>query len=243
MIEPDRLPDVADPAITSWSFHGVRLSTVSNPARRAARGGDWCESFAVSDDVIALSIGDVCGHGIEKHGTMVAVRGAIRAAAHRGSNPAHTLAEANLFLLAYDPGEYATAIFGLLNVRRRTLVFANAGHPPPLMAGAGDARFLEYAEPDLPLGLQAELWPELHHISVPSAAMLVFYTDGVSEHERMASHGATQLTNAAIFAYKFPDLAAAGVIERQMFLTGSNGDDVAILAAWTPAATATVSLP
>jgi serine phosphatase RsbU (regulator of sigma subunit) len=224
--------------MTSWSFHGVRLSTVTNPARRAVRGGDWCESFAVSDDIVALSIGDVCGHGIEKHGAMVAVRSAIRAAATRGCNPAHTLAEANLFLLAYDPGEYATAIFGLLNVRRRTLVFANAGHPPPLLASEQDATFLEFSATDMPLGLQPELWPELHHISVPSAAMLVFYTDGVSEHERTALHGAAQLSNAAVFAYRFPELATAGVIERQMFLTGSNGDDVAILAAWTPPAAA-----
>lgn len=243
MIEPDGFVDFSEPAMTSWSFHGVRLSSVSNPARRALQGGDWCESFAVSDDVIALSIGDVCGHGIEKHGAMLAVRGAIRDAARRGCNPAHTLAEANLFLLAFDPGEYATAIFGLLNVRRRTLVFANAGHPPPLMAGAGAATFLECSEPDLPLGLQAELWPELHHVGVPPAAMLVFYTDGVSEHERTALHGATQLTDAAIFAFRYPDLATAGVIERQMFLTGSNGDDVAILAAWTPAETDSAGVP
>jgi serine phosphatase RsbU (regulator of sigma subunit) len=101
--------------------------------------------------------------------------------------------------------------------------------------GSGDATYMEFSATDLPLGFHAELWPQLHHIRVPAAAMLVFYTDGVSEHERTAQRGATQLADAAIFAYRFPELATAGVIERQMFLTGSNCDDVAILAAWTPA--------
>jgi hypothetical protein len=36
-----------------------------------------------------------------------------------------------------------------------------------------------------------------------------------------------------IFAYNVKHLASAAVIERQMFLTGSNFDDSAILTAWT----------
>jgi len=71
----------------------------------------------------------------------------------RGLDPAQTLVEAHRFLRAFDPDEDATALFGLLNLRSRTLVFANAGHPPPLMATPRETIFLEYVDTDLPLGV------------------------------------------------------------------------------------------
>ena len=233
MIEPLETLEISEPGTTSSVFHGVRLSTRIMPAALAERGGDWCETFAVSKDVVALSIGDICGHGVEKFAVMGEVRQAIRDAAALGLDPGQTLAAANGFLRRYDPEENATAIFALFNVRKRSLAFANAGHPPPLMAGPFGALFLEFPQADLPLGIVAELIPALHVVSVPAATLLVFYTDGVSERGRKPIEGEAQLREAAIFAHKASHLASAAVIERQMFLTGSNLDDAAILTAWT----------
>jgi serine phosphatase RsbU (regulator of sigma subunit) len=81
MIDPNESREFLEPATTSAAFHGVRLSTRIMPAALGAEGGDWCEGFVVSRDVIALSIGDVCGHGAEKSTAMVALRQAIRNAA------------------------------------------------------------------------------------------------------------------------------------------------------------------
>lgn len=234
MIDPVPIPYPPEPASMSWMVRGVRLSTRIMPAGRAARGGDWCEAFAVSEDIMALSIGDVCGHGDDKYAAMAATRLAIREAACRGLDPAQTLAEAHLFLRAFDPDEYATALFGLLNLRTQALVFANAGHPAPLMATPGEATYLEYAASDLPLGIEDPFMPALHEITIPASSLLVLYTDGVTEHERRPLHGAAELRNAAIFAANFSMLPTAAVIEKQMFLTGSNHDDAAILTVWTP---------
>lgn len=233
MIDPVPTSDVLEPASMSWMIHGVRVSTRVMPADRALRGGDWCEAFAVSGDLVALSIGDVCGHGDEKYAPMAAIRLAIREAACRGLDPAQTLAEAHLFLRALDPEEYATALFGLLNVRTRRLVFANAGHPAPLMATARETVYLEYPT-DLPLGIEDSFVPALHEVEVPASTLLVFYTDGVTEHEHKPLHGAAELREAAIFATQFSRLPTAAVIEKQLSLTGRNHDDAAILTAWTP---------
>jgi serine phosphatase RsbU (regulator of sigma subunit) len=203
------------------------------PAALGACGGDWCEAFVLARDVVALSIGDVCGHGPEKFTAMIALRQAIRDAAWLGLDPAQTLSAANAFLRRYDPDENATAVFALLNTRRRSLAFANAGHPPPLMAGALGALFLAYAQTDLPLGIAAEIVPDLHVVNVPASTLLVFYTDGVSERGQKPIQGEAQLRDAAMFAYQASHLLSAAVIERQMFLTGSNLDDAAILTAWT----------
>jgi serine phosphatase RsbU (regulator of sigma subunit) len=234
MLDPVRPSEVAEPASNSWSIHGVRLSTRIMAAEHSPLGGDWCEAFAVSDDVLALSIGDVCGHGKEKFGAMIATRQAIRDAACQGLDPVQTLVAGHRFLRAFDRDEYATALFGLLNLRTRTFAFANAGHPPPLMSSARETSFLEYAESDLPLGIEDPFLPVLRELGVPPGTLLVFYTDGVTEHKRKPLQGAAELRDAAIFAMQFSLVPTASVIEKQMFLSGSNRDDAAILTAWTP---------
>jgi serine phosphatase RsbU (regulator of sigma subunit) len=234
MIEPAGPLEAPEPASRSWWIQGVRLSSHIAAAERQARGGDWCEAFSISGHVVALSIGDVCGHGEEKHAAMSAIRETIRDAACRGLDPARTLLAGHRFMQAFDLAEYATALFGLLNLRERTFTFANAGHPAPLMASPRETTFLEYAQCDLPLGIADPFLPALRTVSIPPATLLVFYTDGVTEHARKPLEGSAELREAAIFATEYRLLPAASVIGKQMFLTGSNDDDAAILTAWTP---------
>ncbi len=233
-VEPIETQDPASPASSNWSLFGVELSARIIAAANGTRGGDWCEAFVVGDGVIALSIGDVCGHGKQKYLTMIAVRKAIRDAARRGLDPAQTLIEAHRFLRKLDPGEYATALFAHLHVATRVLTFANAGHPPPLVASSKSTAYLEFSEYDLPIGIEDTFGPALRTARMPEDALLVFYTDGVTERDRTPLKGEAELRDAAIFAYNFATLPSAQVIERQMHLGGSNHDDVAILTAWTP---------
>jgi serine phosphatase RsbU (regulator of sigma subunit) len=222
---------------TNTVFNGVRLSTLVTPADHAEQGGDWCETFVVSQDVIALSIGDVCGHGVDAFQTMLVARRAVRDAAFRGFDPAQVLTAANRAVCDLnEPETYASALFVLLDTRNGTLSFANAGHPPPLMVGSGGSAFLSYPVCDLPLGVKAVLKPVLHVASKPAHTLLVLYTDGVTEHERRDLRGAAQLRNAAIVAARRHVPPTARIIEELMLLTTSNPDDASILAAWTPRA-------
>ncbi len=136
MIAPIGTFNLQETSSTSSTFNGVRLSTRTMPAHGAARGGDWCEAFALSVDTVALSIGDVSGHGIETFQPMVAIRQALRNAAHRGLDPARTLLEARHLLGGAARDMYATAIFALLDSRTRTISLANAGHPSPMLMAA-----------------------------------------------------------------------------------------------------------
>jgi serine phosphatase RsbU (regulator of sigma subunit) len=234
MLDPLATDDPLEPTTISASFNGVQISSRIIPAAGAMHGGDWCDAFSVTDDVLALSIGDVCGHGDAKFESMVAVRQAIRNAALRGLDPAQTFAEVNRFMHRHRPGELATAIFALLDTRQRSMFYANAGHPPLLLAGSHGALFLEYPEPDLPLGIDPDFMPAIRQVSIPAATLIVFYTDGVSESGRNSVQGSLQLLAAAKFVRDFPELPSATIIEAMTLPTGSNIDDAAILTIRTP---------
>jgi serine phosphatase RsbU (regulator of sigma subunit) len=225
-----------DPAPRSavQTLYGVQMSARIMAANGALAGGDWCEAFAVAAGVIAFSIGDVCGHGDGTLAARIAIREAIGEAAHRGLDPAQTLLAAHDALRRHDPESYATAIVGLLYVEKGTFVFANAGHPAPLLCSMEGASYLEFPETFLPLGIEGLTIPKVRSIEVREASLLVLYTDGVTEHDRKALKGASELRNAAMFAYNFRSLPTAEVIERQMHLMNGNYDDAAILTAWVP---------
>jgi serine phosphatase RsbU (regulator of sigma subunit) len=229
MFDPIENDDSLESSGALIRFNGVEVSSRIIPAAGAKRGGDWCDAFAVTDDVVGISIGDVCGHGDLKFDSMVAIRQAIRTIALRGLDPAQTLAEVNRFLCRHDPSEIATGIFALLDTRKRSMTFANAGHPPLLVADAHGALFLDYAEHDLPLGIDPDFMPVAHAVRLPEAALIVFYTDGVTENGRDSVQGSMRLVAAAKFVLAFPELPSATTIEAMTLSTGSNFDDAAIL--------------
>jgi serine phosphatase RsbU (regulator of sigma subunit) len=217
-------------------INGAQVSTSIIPAGRAEGGGDWCEAFALGANLIALSIGDVCGHGMVKHAAMQALRGSIHDALADGATPAAAIEIANDFLRAYDCDENATAIVGIVDMRRRTLRFANAGHPPPLMAGAWGATFLEVPLADVPLGIGARVDATTHVVNIAPTTLVVLYTDGVSEHERDPITGAAELFAATLLAYEVPMTIPAALIEERLVLTDANRDDAAILTLRMPPA-------
>ncbi|GAC1300777.1 MAG: hypothetical protein NVSMB19_07870 [Vulcanimicrobiaceae bacterium] len=208
------------------------------PALQAARGGDWCEAFAVSEHVIALSVGDVCGHGAERYDVMSVVAQTVRNATLSGLDPAQALAATNRVVCGLEPELYATALLVLLDTRREAILFANAGHPPPLVVGRAGSRYLVDADAgaDVPLGVDPHQHPALHAASTPANTLLVLYTDGVTEHARRPAHGERSLREAAQWAYRQRAAPTASAIEESLYARGSNRDDAAILTAWLPRA-------
>jgi len=233
MIEQASEREADEPSATDFVLGDVALSSRIMPVHTQRLGGDWCEAFPVSRDQIGLSIGDVCGHGESKYRAMAAIRRSIRDAALRGSDPAHVLTVANRFLREYDLTELATAIFAFLNIRSQTLVYANAGHPVPLLVGPAGSLYFEARSPDLPLGCEAEAVPRIYTVPLPPGSLLVLYTDGVTEHQRRPLEGVEQLRKAALRAYATATRSAAVSIERSMRLSADNCDDAAILTART----------
>jgi serine phosphatase RsbU (regulator of sigma subunit) len=209
-----------DTSLTAWN----------SPFGGAQSGGDWCEAFALSEHVTALTIGDVSGHGETVAATMAVMRAAALRAIREIRIPSDVLAVLNGVAYTYGDGVIATAIVAILDRRFGTLAFANAGHPPPLALTADGHAFLQQPPADVPLGIFSNYLAADYVIALPADALVVFYTDGITEHKRDPVRGEADLVEAARVVHGLPELNAARAIARRVFRTRRGSDDAAALA-------------
>jgi serine phosphatase RsbU (regulator of sigma subunit) len=207
----------------------TRVTIWNGPSGRAQAGGDWSAAIELPDDVLALTIGDVSGHGAAVSGTMAAMRAAVYDVIACARVPSKVLARVNDVACAYDGGAIVTSIFAVLDRRRGTLSFANAGHPPPLVMTRASHAFLHHSPADLPLGIFANYRAADYVVAIPSDALVLFYTDGITEHQRDPIAGEAELVEAARTVYERPDVNAARAIARRVFMTNRGDDDAAAI--------------
>jgi serine phosphatase RsbU (regulator of sigma subunit) len=170
---PERLP----------TLPGVTLSATYVPAAAERQiGGDWYEVLAFTEERVLLIIGDVAGHGLDAAVIMNRVRQAMLGAAVSEVDPARILEQANKSLTASGYG-MVTAACCVFDPQSMRLVYASAGHPPPILAPPREqARSLPFGAP--PLGVVEDLQVESSTTTLERGTLLVLYTDGLIEEYR-----------------------------------------------------------
>ncbi|MFP8940042.1 SpoIIE family protein phosphatase [Streptomyces fenghuangensis] len=143
-------------------------------------GGDWYDAVVLPSGQVLLSVGDVAGHGIEAATGMVVLRNALRGLATTGAGPAQILAWLNTVAHHLTENVTATAVCGLYDPDTRTLRWARAGHPPPVLVRRGEAVTLPLVG-GLLLGAIAEAGYEEEKLVLEAGDMLLMYTDGLIE--------------------------------------------------------------
>ena len=161
----------------------IELSAIYVPASEERNiGGDWYDAVPLQNGLVLLIIGDVAGHGLEAAVVMSRVRLAMAAAAVMASDPKHILRMANQTLTAQSAG-LVTAACCLFEPNSGRLIYASAGHPPPVIVPPyGQAYALPYGGP--PLGLFETLMCETSIFSLERGSTIIFYTDGLIEQAR-----------------------------------------------------------
>ncbi|MBC5815590.1 MAG: SpoIIE family protein phosphatase [Candidatus Eremiobacteraeota bacterium] len=182
---PPKLPEIGNVRFSSAYAAAVKGEEV---------GGDWYDAFELPNGRIALSIGDVAGHGLEAAVTMGTVRQAIRTAALERSQPNDVLYRANAALSLDKRDTMVTAIFATFEPGSRLLEYAIAGHPRPLVVDArGHVQTLEGNGP--PLGaLYDTQRVEMMRATLPAGSSVVFFTDGLTEFDRDIARAENRLT-------------------------------------------------
>lgn len=171
-----------------------RLAAHWESARQV--GGDFYDAIPLSDHSVLLVVADVMGKGVPAAMFATIMRSLLRAMAARSHHPARLLKRLNelLYEELSTVGMFITAQLVFVDLNRRQLVAASAGHCPVLLVSGDHVRTLRVA--GTPLGILPNTSFRQHTATLASPAGLLLYTDGVTEavnpagemfgHERLA---------------------------------------------------------
>jgi PAS domain S-box-containing protein len=214
---PAQLPNLPD----------IRFSASYSAASESQRvGGDFYDAFELPDGRVALTIGDVTGHGLQAAVIMGEIRQALRAASFESADPAAILDRASRLLVASGRTVFVTAIVGVLDPVTGRFQYATAGHPPPLVDYAGGLRTLTGA--GLPIGLRDDEGVDFA-LRLKAPCTLVMFTDGLLEFARDLDEGERRIEEAirTLARDDIDHLAAA--LMKAVLRDDEPTDDIAIL--------------
>ena len=209
---------------------GWRLAASYVSAGRVGVGGDFYDVIPLSDERLALVIGDVMGRGVEAAAAMSQIRAALRAFVAVDPDPRAVMTRLDLLYEHFPSEQLVTVLYTLVDPRTDTATLACAGHLPPLLLDPdGTAEFVEEARGTI-LGVESS---ERVPVTVPFGPdrTLILFTDGLLERrgEDLES-GKERLRAAAGALGPAPD---ALDLDRLVALMRdpTRDDDVAVLAA------------
>jgi sigma-B regulation protein RsbU (phosphoserine phosphatase) len=167
---PGRLPELP----------GWELAVMWRAARQVA--GDFYDFFELPGGRLGLVIADVADKGMPAALFMTLTRTLVRAAALEEESPAAALARVNDLLVPdAEQGMFVTGVYAVLSLETGQLIYANAGHPPPLLLRSRTWKLERLGTGGMALGVLQGISLEERVVSMEPGVTLVFYTDGVTE--------------------------------------------------------------
>ena len=161
---------------------GVEFAARYRPAAGDV-AGDWWEVEPAADATVLVGLGDAAGHGLPAVSRMSELRHGARALAVVEPSPAAVLEALNRRMSAPDSG-FATAVYGRYDPVTGDLVWASAGHVPPLHARADGTVAVLDDRPGAPLGSPLADSATDRRVHLDPGDTLVLYSDGVVERRR-----------------------------------------------------------
>ncbi|MFC9331210.1 SpoIIE family protein phosphatase [Kitasatospora sp. NPDC057015] len=206
-------------------------------------GGDWFDVIPLPGARVALSVGDVVGHGLHAAATMGRLRTAVHNFSALDLAPDELLWHLDDLVARIDQGQTptdgttavtgATCLYAVYDPATRICTMARAAHlPPAIILPDGTVEFADVpAGP--PLGL-ASLPFESTALQLPEGSQLVLYTDGlIKSRHRDIDQSMALLRDALSNGDREPEDTCTAVLDA--LLPAHPTDDVALLVARTHA--------
>jgi serine phosphatase RsbU (regulator of sigma subunit) len=189
-----------------FDLPGLRTMVRYLPASRAGRvGGDWYITADMPGGHVLIALGDVAGHGLAAAAGMARLRGALAGLAITGSPPERLVGWLNDLVWHVAPEHTASVVAGYFDPGSRTLTWAQAGHPPPVLVRGPWAGPL-----DPPDGILLGAGREEYAASVLALApgdLLLLYSDGLIERRDRSVADGPALLAAAVRGITDPEQA------------------------------------
>ncbi len=224
---------LVEPPLLAGADIGVRYQAASDAARV---GGDFYDILQLSPGHVLIAVGDVCGRGLQAATETALLRYMLRAYAQEGS-PGEALSRLNSALLAQNAElPFATIVLASLDVQRRSLEYAVAGHPRPIVL-AGRRRFAIAQAGGFPVSMfPGEIYPT-NRCVLPEDVTLVFYTDGLTEARRrgrMLGERGLRETVRRHLTEPAQELAESLLTRAARYSGGTSEDDMAVVVVRLP---------
>jgi serine phosphatase RsbU (regulator of sigma subunit) len=181
-IQMSLLPRLAPPVT------GISLAALCVPAREV--GGDYYDFFALGPRRLGVLVADVAGKGTSAALYMAELKGLMLSLSETHESPQRLLVDVNRIIAEnIDARSFITMTYAVVDLERRTLTYARAGHTPLVHRTAhSPARACLLAPSGMVVGLKLDglehkFTELLEEQTLPLAPgdVFVLYTDGVSE--------------------------------------------------------------
>ena len=160
-------------------------------------GGDYFDYVRLSDEKVAVALGDVAGKGVPA--ALLSARLYSSARFHLLTKPtaAEALTGLNAELASSGLGyRFITFVVVIVDAKSQTATIANAGHWPPLLRhSGGDVSDLAVETSGAPLGVLPDQSFREATVPLRSGDTLLLFTDGITEamNPRDEIYGADRL--------------------------------------------------
>jgi serine phosphatase RsbU (regulator of sigma subunit)/anti-sigma regulatory factor (Ser/Thr protein kinase) len=210
---------------------GVEVALRYLPAGEGLKaGGDWYDVIALPDGRLGVAVGDVVGRGVQAAAVMGQLQSALRAFAQDGDRPAVVLGKLSRFAERVEQARMATVTYGVLDPETGELVFARAGHPPPLVVGPGGRTEYLHGSRGAPLAAFAQVPHTEGRAVLEPGGMLAMYSDGLIERRRESlDAGLDRLARAVSLVVGETTETVCDRVLSSMFGSRRPADDVALL--------------
>jgi sigma-B regulation protein RsbU (phosphoserine phosphatase) len=169
---------------------GLAVTAFCEPAREVA--GDYFDFLPITDTMVGLLIADVAGKGLAAGLYMAQLKVIVQSLSRLHHEPKEFLTAVNKVVSAnLDGKSFITMSYGVIDVERREMTFARAGHCPlihvPANQPAGMRKSRMLTPDGLVVGLQIDdgtMFESLlqeQTIALAPGDLVVWFTDGIPE--------------------------------------------------------------
>jgi sigma-B regulation protein RsbU (phosphoserine phosphatase) len=165
-------------------FKDVRFVSQYMPAMDI--GGDFYDVLPLSDNRIAVIMGDISGHGISAALLTAMLIVMIRSLAPKYNNPDQFLfylnKEMNKIFENSVREMYVCVFYAVIDTDLRRIFYSNAGQAIPVLIRADSADEAIYLDASgLPIGMMTDANYEVHTQDYDTGDLITFITDGLSD--------------------------------------------------------------
>jgi signal transduction histidine kinase/DNA-binding NarL/FixJ family response regulator len=217
------------------------VAAVYQPGGEAMRvGGDWYLVVPLRQPgQIAISVGDVVGHGLPAAIVMSRLRAAVAATALTGAGPDAVLSSLDGYAASVPGARCATVSYAVIDTGQSgaadggaSISYTCAGHPYPLLVTPDQPPvFLQAGRRPPVAAWENQLKVNTAEHALPAGGLLLLYTDGLIERPgETLDEGFTRLQAAAAYRAELSVGEFCDELLDRMAPPGGYTDDVVLLA-------------